>query len=249
MKRVVTLCSLIVLALIFVRATCGKVRPPIEKLVEVMKIKDHVYYHNISIAYNGEHYYTINGGNDNYCVINEYDRSGRYIKSYDVGLDGRALFYSPKDKQLYVKVFGTDIYKINLADESATMAFEYIFDMENGSPAVSPDGQYFYEFLDGEVTEFDAQTGQELRNFKVAAYYYEHGYNVSIAASEHYLFVWGDEDDIIVYDLDGNHVAEVKLPRLGFGFSLSYCNGLLWIAEDADAAEEGGDGFWYGYRF
>jgi hypothetical protein len=49
-----------------------------------------------------------------------------------------------------------------------------------------------------------------------------------------------------------------KLPRTGFSFSLSWANGMLWIAEYANGVERdedgnvtGGkaaDGYWYGYR-
>lgn len=248
MKRVVTLCLLVALALVFVRATCGKVRPPIGKPVEAVRIDDYVYYHNISITYNGKNYFTINGGNSDYCIINKYDKSGKFIKNYDLGLDGRVIFFDPNDGELYVKTFGTDVYKLDLDNEVANVQFDDIFDMDNGSPAVSPDGKYIYEFVDGAITVFNAQTGEELRSFEVTEYFYEHSYNVSIAASEYYLFVWGDEDEIIVYDPEGNRITEFKLPRRGFGFSLSYCNGMLWIAEDADAAGDGGYGYWYGYR-
>lgn len=248
MKRVITLCLLVVLVLIFVRATCGKIKPPLKEPVEVMKIKDNVYFHNISITYNQKHYFTINGGNENYCKINEYDKDGEFITSYDVGLDGRAIFFNANDGEFYVKVYGYDIYRLDLEAEEAETKFNYIFDEDNSSPAISPDGKYFYELVDGEVTVFDSETGEELRNFKIMKYYDEHGYSSCIAASGYYLFIWGDEDEILVYDLDGEYVTAFTLPRLGFGFSLSYCNGLLWIAVDADAASEGGVGFWYGYR-
>jgi hypothetical protein len=38
------------------------------------------------------------------------------------------------------------------------------------------------------------------------------------------------------------------LPRDGFGFSLTWTNGMLWIAEDADGTDVGADGYWHGYK-
>ena len=43
-------------------------------------------------------------------------------------------------------------------------------------------------------------------------------------------------------------MTKFTLPRSGFGFSLSWANDMLWIAEDADGGEDGADGTWYGYE-
>ncbi|UCG93405.1 MAG: hypothetical protein JSV97_06825 [candidate division WOR-3 bacterium] len=122
MKRVVAVCFFVILVLVFVRATCGKVRPPIGNPVEVIKIKDYVYYHNVSITYNGKNYFTINGGNDDYCIINEYDKGCKFIKSCYLGVDGRVIFYNPNDGELCVKIFGTNVYKLDLNKEVATVS-------------------------------------------------------------------------------------------------------------------------------
>ena len=60
--------------------------------------------------------------------------------------------------------------------------------------------------------------------------------------------IWAENDAIRVYDLKGDYVALIQLPRAGYGFSLSYCHGYLWIAKDADGGEDGADGRWYGYK-
>jgi WD40 repeat protein len=248
MKKFMRLCLAAVIILIFVRATCGPTKPFSKAPVEVMKIKDYVYYHNISITYDGKHYYTINGGNDEYCLLNEYDSQGNYMAGYDVYLDGRAIFYNPQDGELYVKDYSTDFCWIDLIWEDFDYELFDVFYDENSSPAFSPDGERIYELVDGKVRVYDFNTGEKIKRFNLSEYYDEHGYCNSVAASEDYIFIWGSKDKILVYDLDGDYVNTFKLPRLGFGFSLSYCNGLLWIAVDADAADEGGDGYWYGYR-
>lgn len=248
MKRIVTLMLLTMCMLLFVRATCGPTKPFKEGPVQRMKINDYVYFHNASITFDGRHYFTINGGNDGYCMVNEYDRNGNYIDSYDVMLDGRSIWYNSKEDQIYVKIYGTDIYVLDLEYEDAYLELEYLFEEDNSSIATSPDGKFLYEIVDGRITVYDFRDGEEVRSFKIDEYYDEHGYSSSIAASDDYLFVWGDTDVVIVYDLNGKQITKITLPRDGYGFSLSYTNDMLWIAKDADGSSSGDDGYWYGYE-
>jgi hypothetical protein len=234
------------------RATCGKPKPSETniKAVQVLKIKDFVYYHNMSITYNGDHYFTINGGNENYCKLNEYDEKGKAVSSYDVGLDGRAIFYNSDLDQMYVKVYGQDLYSIGLENNDANIEYSYIFEDDNSSSAMSPDGLYFYEFVRGKVRVINSEDGTIEDSFYLPRYteLEEDGHDVSIAASDNNLFVWGSIDEVFIYDLSGSYIDKVKLPRIGYGFSLSYCNGLLWIAQDANARDKGTSGYWFGYR-
>ena len=247
MKKFVRCCLLAVLMVLFIRATCGRPRLT-KKPTQEIKIMDYVFYHNVSITYDGDHYFTINGGNENYCTINEYDENGNFIETYDIGLDGRALFYNQKDKKFYVKVYGSDLYEVSLEYEVAKLTLTNIFEEDNSSPAFSPDSKHIYELIDGTVRVIEFKTGEELERFELEHYYSEHGFRSSITASKHYLFVWEHEDRVLVYDLDGEYVAKIKLSQPGYGFSLSYCNGMLWIASDADAGSDGGNGYWYGYK-
>jgi outer membrane protein assembly factor BamB len=239
---------LVLLALLPLYTGCAKSVRQKGMPTEGVRIKDNVFYHNISITYNGKHYFTLNGGNIDYCVINEYGTKGDFIRSYSLALDGRAIFYNPRDRQLYAKGYANDLYRLDLEKGEMEAEFNYIFFDENSSPAMSPDGSYYYEFVDGEIIILDAETGDEVESFFVDEYYQEHGYNVSIAASSDRFFVWAGEQEIVVYDLDGNRMGRLNLPRRGFSFSLSYCNNMLWIAEDADSKDGRGDGYWFGYR-
>jgi hypothetical protein len=248
MKKALKICVLVAFVLISLRATCGPTRPFTEKPELAIKFADYVYFHNASITFNGKYYYTINGGNDSYCTLNEYDTDGNFIDSYDVGLDGRAIFYNPTDKKLYVKIYGTELYSVDLFYEEAEIEYSDIFKEENSSPAMSPNGKYYFELASGKIRMLDASTGTKVKTINIDKYYDEHGYNGSIAASDHYIFVWNDEDEIIVYDYDGELCAEIAMPRPGYGFSLSYCKNLLWIATDADASTSGDEGTWFGYR-
>jgi hypothetical protein len=245
MKRVLGFFLLVMVAFLVIQASCEKkVKSFSEVPVQKVKFSDYVFFHNIGITYMAGRYYTMNGGNAFHSKLNEYDSKGVFVKSYDVGLDGRSIFYNPKDKSLYVKVYGTDLYKIDLKKEDATLKLSYIFETDNSSPAISPDGKFIYEFAWGKVRVLDSETGKEVRNFWVDAYHNEHGYGVAIAAMKDYLFIWGETDVVFVYDLEGKFVAELNMPREGYGFSLSYCNGMLWFSEDGNGSTVGGYGYW-----
>jgi hypothetical protein len=248
MRRAISVLGIVLFAAISMRATCSAGKPGAMKPLEVMKITDNVYFHNVSITYDGDHYFTINGGNDSYCTLNEYDGEGELVDAYDVGLDARSISFNPKDGRLYVKIYGPDLYVVDLDDESAEIALYDVFDADNSSVGISQDGDRIYELDEGRVRALDLETGKELKRFNLADYFHEHSYQGSIAVSDRYLFVWGDSDAIIAYDFNGEYVSDFRLPRPGYGFSLSYCNKMLWIAQDADASTDGGNGYWYGYR-
>jgi WD40 repeat protein len=247
MKRTVKLVLIVLFAFMALRATCGKVKPEIKTPVEVDKFIDFVYFHNVSIAFDGNHYFTINGGNAEYCKLNEYDKAGKFVRSYDMGLDARAIFYHPDKKKLYVKIFGFDLYEVNLEEESAKKVLDFAFKSDNSSPAFSPDGKTIYELVDGTIWIINFDTGKQEGDLAIPEYYAEHGYSMSIAASGDFLFVWASDDEVYVYDFKGKKVSQIQMPIYAFGFSLSYCNDRLWGAVDADAWIEGDYGHWYGY--
>ena len=238
----------VTLVFIFIRATCGKPKPTELSPTPTIKIKDYVFFHNVSITYNGSHYFTINGGNIDYCRLNEYDKAGNFIETYDIELDGRTIFYNPNEEEIYVKNYGTDLYWVDSEFEEVDIELLEIFENENSSPAISPNGEFIYELVDGEVRVLEFDSGDEINTFQLSDYYDEHLYNTAIAASDKYLFVWGAKDEVLVYSLEGKYENKMKLPWDGYGLSLSYCNGMLWIAEDADASTEGGNGYWYGFK-
>lgn len=232
---------------VFVRATCGPRGPVKVTARQVVKFTDHVFFHNAGITFDGKHYYTVNGGNDDYCQVNKYTRAGKLVQTYDVELDGRAIFYNPGEDEFYVKPFGTSLYDADLEDEDADEVLEDVFFNDQSSVGFSPDGKRMYEFYEGEVLVFD-DDGEEQDDFEIVDYYEEGLYPNSIAASNTHVFVWADTDRVGVYTRDGDYVTTVDLPFDGYAMSLSWCNGLLWVAQDADGSTDGADGYWYGFK-
>jgi hypothetical protein len=251
MRRFLKLGFAALALVVFTRATCGKPKEPQVTPVEQLSFDDHVYYHNMGITWDGNHYFTVNGGNTGYSNLNEYDDEGGEVETYDLGIDGRAILYDPDDEQLYVKTFSTDLTTVDLILEETDTEHEGMFQGDQTSVAMSPDGEKLYELFEGEVFVYDAETGEEESSFKLSSVSEEeaYGYKYAIAASDRFLFVWApkSETEILVYGLDGKYVTRFALPRSGFGFSLSWANDMLWIAKDADGSSDGEDGTWYGY--
>jgi len=218
--------------------------------VQELEFTDHVYYHNMGITWDGEYYYTINGGNTEYSNLHRYYESGDLDSEYDLGVDCRAILYSPAEEQLYVKPFGMSLDVVDLDLEETSTDLEDIFSGDQSSVAMSPDGEKLYELYEGTVKVFNTD-GDEETSFELSSYNTTEGlgYAYAIAASDKFLFVWAPESDneILVYGVDGKYVTKFALPRSGFGFSLSWANDMLWIAEDADGDTDGADGTWYGY--
>jgi hypothetical protein len=250
MKAALRLVLAALAVVFFVRATCGKVKPGGVEPVLKMTLTDEVKYHNMGIAWDGEYYWTVNGGNEEYSVVNRYDRSGELEETYDFSIDGRAIGYDAEQDVMVVKDYGTSLLVLLPDDEDTETAHEDIFYSEQSSVGFSPDGSVMYELEDGSVHVYDAAEGEETDEFELENYYDEEsgGFAFAIAASDKFLFVWKSEEEIGVYDLKGEYVTSFELPREGFGFSLSYCNGMLWVARDADGSTDGAEGKWYGYR-
>lgn len=251
MRRVLVTVLLAAAFVALTGATCGKPKALTVEADQQVKFTDEVYFHNMGITWDGEHYYTVNGGNTEYGKVNQYDESGEFVDSYEVETDGRSIMYSPADENLYVKPYGQDLMVVDLDIEYAEIEEEAIFQSEQTSVAMSPDGTKLYEFLEGDVHVYDMEEDEEAESFTLEHYSSteEQGFSYAIAASDRFLFVWGPdtEKEIYVYTLKGKYYTKFELPREGFGFSLSWANGMLWVSKDADASTDGGEGTWYGY--
>jgi len=246
MKKLLKICLIVVIGLVFIRATCGKIKP-VNLGDEFMSFTDAVYFHNMSITYGNYELYTLNGGNDEYSIINKYDDTGEYVETYDLEIDGRTIFYNPNDDNLYAKCYDTGLYKLDLENADYEIVKEDAFESANSSVGFSPDGKYIYEFNNGNVRVIDFDLGEQIKTLKIKKYYDVEPYNLCIAASANNLFIWGAEDKILVYDFKGKLVNSIELSKSYHPFSLSYGYSMLWLAEDADGSTDITDGIWHSF--
>jgi len=66
-----------------------------------------------------------------------------------------------------------------------------------------------------------------------------------VALDRKYICSWNTDFKLIfVYDRKGQKVISVDIEKGSYGFSLSFANGLIFLADDGDYAT----GTWYGYN-
>lgn len=214
-----------------------------------MTIEDEVYFHNASITSDSKHLFTLNGGNSDWAVVNEYDLKGNLLKSYNPPVDGRSFFYNMNDKQFYVKPYDISLYTVDLNTDEVILVDNHWWSYwdENSSLGFSQKADKVFERIENWIYVIDFESGMLADSFEVEAFD-EHPYNLACAASEKYVYTWAGVKKVNAYSHDGKFAGQIQLPREGYGFSLSYCNGMLWISKDADANNQGGMGYWYGYK-
>jgi DNA-binding beta-propeller fold protein YncE len=212
----------------------------------VMKIQDKVFYHNVGITFDGKYYYTVNGGNEDYGKVNQYDAGGKLIASADVKVDGRAIFYNPSDGKIYIKTYMRDLLVYDPKRKEVKTVAEGVFHDNQSSPALDPSGKRIYELVEGTLYVMEFPSMKDIQTIEGLPCG-EFPYSVTIAASKDFLFTWDEDGNVHVLDKNGKELASFKFKRTFHGMSLSWANGMLWAAEDADASDYGGVGTWFGY--
>ncbi|MEO0248609.1 MAG: hypothetical protein ABIN58_03490 [candidate division WOR-3 bacterium] len=212
----------------------------------VMKIEDEVFFHNVGITFDGKYYYTVNGGNEGYGKVNQYDASGKLVTSADIEADGRAIFYNPADGKIYIKTYMRDLMVYNPKLKEANIVAESVFQDNQSSPALDPSGKRIYELVDGTLYVMEFPSMKEIETIDgLPCGDFPH--SVAIAASKNYLFTWDETGKVYILDKKGKELANFKVKNTFHGMSLSWANGMIWGAEDADASSYGGVGTWFGY--
>jgi len=224
---------------------CTLIYPQVIK--PVITFEDDPLTHNMGIASDGSYYYTINGGVTNKGQINKYSLNGNYIDSYEISLDMRSVFYNKKDMKFYVNCYDKGIYRIT---DITTGKFELIekdlYENEQLSMAMSDNGKLLYCFDKGELKIYKFPKLKLYKTIKGIDY----GSGItsgetSIAVSKNNFFTCNSSEKMIfVYDLKGNKIKTVYYSSGDYSFSLSYANGLLFIANDGNYDI----GTWFGYK-
>jgi len=213
---------------------------------QAVSFDDETYYHNVGIAWDGEQYFTLNGGNEECGQVSEFAPDGELDNSAGVEVDGRAIFYCPTNKKLYIKTYSLDLYSYDSDEEEAQLVKSGVFHAEQSSPALSPDGKTIYELADGTlyIMTFPAMKKvRQIDNFSTE----DSPCNSTIAAGRQHLFTWDADGMVSMYDLKGKFQSAFELEEGLHPMSLTWAKGMLWGAIDADGKDEGAVGTWHGY--
>jgi hypothetical protein len=202
--------------------------------------------HNVHIVSDGEYYYTINGGKANKGQINKFSFTGKLLESYEMMLDMRSIMYNSKEKKFYVCTYEKQIYRItDLQQSRYELVKTDMYDNGQANLAMSADGKSIYYFSEGVLKIFKFPDGKLLKEIKG----FDCGKDFStgsgsVAIDGKHIYTWNaDYKMIFIYDMKGQKIKTVEIEKGSYGFSLSYVNGLVFVADDGNYAT----GTWYGY--
>jgi len=241
MRFFTTILMTMLLPLVFATQTRAQALKP------VITFEEDPLTHNVHVASDGEHYYTVNGGRAEKGQISKFAFTGKLLDSYDIKLDMRSIMFNKKDKKFYVCTFEREIFRINdLQRGSYEKVSSEMYDNGQANLAMSANGKSIYYFNNGTLQIFSFPKGalqKEMKGFDSGKSFSSGG--GSVAVDGKYIYTWNaDYKLIFVYDMKGQKVKSVEVEKGSYGFSLSYANGLIFVADDGDYAT----GTWYGYN-
>jgi hypothetical protein len=219
---------------------------PLHDPVLALEFDDNPSNHNMHITSDGNYFYSCNGGNYADGKINKFTLSGNFVASYPIAIDMRSIMYNKADGYLYVcgfenVLYERNIYKItNLAAGTFVKKFSNIYDNGQSGTAISYDGEYFYAQNTGTVKKYkllDGSLVQALTGFETD--------NSTLAVDPDYIYTWKSSTrTVYVYNHSGGFIKSFVLPNGNYPFSLSFVDGLLFVAKDGNYTV----GKWYGYN-
>lgn len=217
--------------------------------------------HNSHITSDGKFYYTCTGGTDKDGIphgkINKYNLSGDLVKSYPFKkFDMRSIMYNKKDNHFYIATYDMKIYKIiNLESGTTELRFEKIYKNGQCAIALDPDGKTFYIMDGGTLSMIRSKDGSLIKSLSGLSFGADdkdspgsgrYG-STAVAVDNNYIYTWdahSSSKKIFVYDKKGSFVKIYLISNGNWGYTLSYANGLIFVALDG----KGQIGLWYGYH-
>jgi len=202
--------------------------------------------HNVHICSDGKYYYTVNGGKDTKGTINKYDLQGNLIDSYKILLDMRSVMYNNRDKKLYVCTFDKMICKVtDLECGNYEIIVQNIYENAQSVPALSADGKLLYVLNKNTVNIYKFPSGKLYKTLNgIDAGKDAANGSTAIAVGTKYFYTWNTGfKKLFVYDFKGKKIKSLDIKNGTYGYSLSYANGMIFVAKDGNY----NTGVWYGY--
>lgn len=213
----------------------------------IITITDNPGSYSMHICSDGDFYYTVNGGVAKDGKISKFKLDGQFVKSFPINQDMRSIMYCKKDNSLYINIKGKDIYKIiDIANGTIELVLTGIYENEQTTLAIDPQGKVFYGMDGGTLTIYNAKTGKvekKISGLKCGSKGMKG--STTVAVDNKYLYTWdADTKTVYVYTKDGAFKKSFVLKSGTIGHSLSVAYGLVFVAK----SEMGKPSSWYGYK-
>lgn len=200
------------------------------------------------ICFDGNNYYTINGGVPDVGKISAYSKEGKLIKSYPLQLDMRGIMYNNKTKSLYINTVDKNIYRIiDLSAGTYELISEKIYENKQSSLAFCTKGKNLFVFDQGTLSIYNFKKGKLIRTLsglKCGKGNRKGGATIAVDEKQN-IYTWDSESQTIYcYNKEGMFRKSFQLSQGNFGYSLSFANGMLFVAQ----TEQDKPGKWFGYR-
>lgn len=208
--------------------------------------------HLLSLTFDGTNYWTITGGFPPFAVT-KYDAAGNQVGRWEIDLDGRAIAYNQANGRLYVKDYATNsLYVLDNTSGgsylySAVPGFTNRFQDIQSKIAISPDGLYVYDHLNGQVRKYELSTGNNVANITLEAYSGDFPEEFQIGTDGTYLFALKNTT-VMAYEMNGSLVKAIPgLANDLFYTQWSYSNtdNRIWVFDVANGEQ---NGVWKGYN-
>jgi len=203
--------------------------------------------YSMHLCFDGNLYYSVNGGVPAVGKISSFTLQGNFIKSYPILLDMRSIMYNKKDKSFYVTTTNRKIFRIiDMIAGTYELVFSNLYENKQASLSFGHKGKNLYAFDQGTVSIYNFKTGALIRtlaglkcgdgNRKGAG---------TVAVDKEFIYTWdAATSEVYSYDMEGKFVKSFVLSDGDFGYSLSYANGMIFVSH----SPQGKTGHWYGYN-
>ncbi|MCK5279915.1 MAG: hypothetical protein KAQ62_02130 [Cyclobacteriaceae bacterium] len=201
---------------------------------------------SMHLCSDGKSYYTVNGGDPKAGKIFTYSLKGELIKSYPLPLDMRGIMYNKKTKSIYVNTLDKKIFRIiDLSAGTYELVFADLYEQEQSSLALDPNGKFLYAFDNGNLSIFKFKKGVLDRTLSGLKCGKSIGKGAAaVAIDKKYIYTWDSDSKVVyAYDKKGAFKKSFILRDGDFGYSLSYANGMIFVSH----SEQNKKGNWYGY--
>lgn len=204
--------------------------------------------HNMHICYDGQYYYTVNGGKSDMGKISKLMTDGSLVKSYEIKLDMRSIMYNKQNKKFYVNCYDRNIYEItDLSSGTYKLISSELYDDEQAALALSPDGKQLYYYSNQVVKVYSFPACKVIKEFRDLVQAVDAISGGSVIAVDNFYFYLFDGEKKMIYAFNrktGEKVNEVEIYCGNYGFSLSAANDMIFVATDGNYST----GNWYGYK-